>query len=130
MNKTSWTIGISGFAVFVLGVATALMLYAFDALNQWVGTTVVTVACLGLAAFVYQIVVGMSRADSEGVERQHAGRAAFISLVTLGIGGLSYSLLEAFAGLPRLTAAVPAVAAVCVWAFAWAALMHRDSVRE
>jgi hypothetical protein len=130
MTKFSWTIGIGGIAVFFLGVATVMTLSINNTLSQWLGITVITVACVGLAVFVYQLVTGIFHTDTEGVERQYAGTAAFISLVTLGVGGVSYSLLEAFAGLPRLTAAVPAVAAGCVWMIVWAVLMHRDGAEE
>ncbi|WP_156892672.1 hypothetical protein [Corynebacterium sputi] len=44
-----------------------------------------------------------------------------IAVLFTVVAGLVYALPEAFAGMPRLTAAVPAVAAALVWmiAFAW-----------
>lgn len=45
-----------------------------------------------------------------------------VTVLVIVVAGLGYALLEAFAGLPRVTAAVPAAAAALVWviAFAWA----------
>ena len=64
---------------------------------------------------------GLLRTDTEGVERQDAARASMIVVLVIVMAGFAYALLEAFAGLPRMTAAAPAAATALVRmiAFAW-----------
>ncbi|MBD8534145.1 hypothetical protein [Plantibacter sp. CFBP 13570] len=63
------------------------------------------------------------RVDTEGVERQDAARASMVAVLVVVVAGFGYSLLEAFADLLWLTAAVPAAATALVWvvAFSWGA---------
>lgn len=44
-----------------------------------------------------------------------------ITVLVVVVAGFAYSLLEAFRGMPRLTAAVPAAVAGLTWmvSFAW-----------
>ncbi|WP_276780278.1 hypothetical protein [Actinomyces gerencseriae] len=76
---------------------------------------------LGLLLFIGTTVRGLLRTDTEGVERQDAARASMIAVLVIVMAGFAYALLEAFAGLPRMTAAAPAAATALVRmiAFAW-----------
>src|SRR5699024_4214453 len=90
-------------------------------LPSWTGWALAVAAILGLVLMVATTVRALLRTDTVGVERQETARASMVAVLVIVVAGYSYALLEAFAGLPRLTAAVPATAAALVWmiAFAW-----------
>ena len=104
------------FAAVVAGV-----MYPLDALPPWAGWALAVVAIAGMVLLVAATVRAMLRDDTEGVERQDAARASMITVLVMVVAGFGYSLLEAFAGLPRVTGAAFAVAAAGVWmiAFTW-----------
>ena len=112
---------VTGMVAFFTGAVVAGVLYAFDALLPWTGWTLTIVAIFGLMVMVATVVRALLRGDTEGIERQDAARASMVAVLVIVVAGFAYSLLEAFAGLPRVTAAVPAAAAALVWmlAFAW-----------
>lgn len=121
LSPREWVAITTGAALFFAGVITAIALPTLSSLEPWVGWSLAVTAILGLLLLVVTTVRALLRTDTEGVERQDAARAAMIAVLFTVVAGFSYALLEAFAGLPRLTAAVPAVAAGLVWmiAFAW-----------
>lgn len=116
-----WFTAVAGAVVFFAGAVTAGVLYALDALPIWAGWCLAVVAIVGLLMLMGASVRGLLRTDTEGVERQDAARASMIAVLVIVVAGFAYALLEAFAGLPRLTAAVPAALTAVVWmiAFAW-----------
>lgn len=121
LSVREWVAVIAGTVAFFAGAVTAGALYALDALPAWAGWVLAVVAITGLMLLVATTVRALLRGDTEGVERQDAARASMITILVVVVAGFAYSLLEAFAGLPRVTAAVPAAAAGLVWmiAFAW-----------
>lgn len=116
-----WFATVTGAVVFFAGAVTAGVLYALDALPIWAGWCLAVAAIVGLLMLMGASVRGLLRTDTEGVERQDAARASMIAVLVIVVAGFAYALLEAFAGLPRLTAAVPAALTAVVWmiAFAW-----------
>lgn len=116
-----WFAAVAGAVVFFAGAVTAGVLYALDALPIWAGWCLAVAAIVGLLMLMGASVRGLLRTDTEGVERQDAARASMIAVLVIVVAGFAYALLEAFAGLPRLTAAVPAALTAVVWmiAFAW-----------
>ncbi|RII11179.1 hypothetical protein DSC45_29400 [Streptomyces sp. YIM 130001] len=121
LSLREWVLVVAGTTAFLAGAVAAGVLYALDELPPWAGWTLALVAISGLLSLVGTTVRAMLRGDTEGVERQDAARASMVTVVIITVAGLAYALLEAFAGLPRLTAAMPAAAAVLVWviAFTW-----------
>ena len=121
MSAREWAAVVAGTAVFFAGAVVAGVLYALGSLLAWVGWALAVVAIAGLLLLVGTTVRALLRGDTEGVERQDAARASMVTVLVVVVAGFAYSLLEAFAGLPRVTAAVPAAAAGMVWmiAFAW-----------
>jgi hypothetical protein len=107
--------------VFFAGTVAAVMLSALDVLPVWAGWTLAVVAIAGLVLMIATTVRALLRGDTEGVERRDAARASMVTVLAVVVAGFAYSLLEAFAGLPRVTAAVPAAAAGLVWmiVFSW-----------
>lgn len=120
---------LAGFVAYFGGIVVATVLISRDALPLWGGWTLGLVAILGLVVFAATLLRGLLRGDTEGVERENAGRAAMLAVVVVLIAGFSYALLEAFVGLPRLTAAAPGVLAGLVWMlnFAW---LQREGAAE
>ncbi|MEU6072191.1 hypothetical protein [Micromonospora sp. NPDC047074] len=116
-----WVAVTAGTVVFFAGAVLAGVLYALDALPRWAGWSLAVVAIAGLVLLVGTTVKALLRGDTEGVERQDAARASMVAVLVIVVAGFAYSILEAFAGLPRMTAAVPAAAAGLVWmiAFSW-----------
>ena len=114
-------VAVAGAMTFFAGAVVAAVLYARDSLPMWVGWALAVVAIIGLVLFVATTVQALLRGDTEGVERHDAARASMVTVLVMVVAGFAYSLLEAFAGLPRLTAAVPAATAGLVWmiAFSW-----------
>lgn len=121
LRPREWLCLAAGTVVFFASTATAIALPPLDSLEAWVGWTLAIAAILGMLLFVATTVRALLRTDTEGVERQDAARAAMIAVLFTVVAGFAYALLEAFAGMPRLTAAAPAVVAALVWmiAFAW-----------
>lgn len=121
LSAREWTAVGGGFVVFMACTVTAVVLSPLDTLPAWSGWGLAVAAILGLVLMVATTVRALLRTDTEGVERQEATRASMIAVLVIVVAGYSYALLEAFAGLPRLTAAAPATAAALVWmiAFAW-----------
>ncbi|KXK59928.1 hypothetical protein AWW66_21620 [Micromonospora rosaria] len=111
----------AGTVMFFAGAVLAGVLYALNALPQWAGWSLAVTAIAGLTLLVGTTVNALLRGDTEGVERQDAARASMVAVLVVVVAGFAYSLLEAFAGLPRMTAAVPSAAAGLVWviAFSW-----------
>lgn len=107
--------------MFMACTVTALALPPLETLPSWTGWALAVAAILGLVLMVATTVRALLRTDTVGVERQETARASMVAVLVIVVAGYSYALLEAFAGLPRLTAAVPATAAALVWmiAFAW-----------
>ena len=121
LSAREWVAVIAGTAAFFAGAVTAGVMYALGARPAWAGWALAVVAMLGLMLLVAATVRALLRGDTEGVERQDAARASMVTVLVVVVAGFAYSLLEAFAGLPRVTAAVPAAAAGLVWmiTFAW-----------
>lgn len=121
LSVREWAAVIAGTVVFFAGAVVAGVLYAFDALPTWAGWVLAVAAIAGLVLLVGTTVRALLRGDTEGVERQDAARASMVTVLVVVVAGFAYALLEAFVGLPRVTAAVPAAAAGVVWmiAFAW-----------
>lgn len=120
-SPREWTAIAAGAVVFFASVATALSLPTLNTLEPWVGWSLAVAAIAGMLLFVGTTVRALLQTDTEGIERQEASRAALIAVLFIVVAGFGYALLEAFAGMPRMTAAVPAVAAGLVWmiAFVW-----------
>lgn len=112
---------VAGFVAFVGGVVLGAVMYEREALPVWGGWVVSVVAVMGLVLMIATTVRATLSGDTEGVERQDAGAAAMVAVLFMVVAGFSYSLLEAFVGFPRVTAAVPAALAGLVWMlfFAW-----------
>ena len=112
---------VAGTAAFFAGVGAALTLSLRGELPLWAGSTLAVVAIAGMVALVGTTVRALTRGDTEGVEQQHAARASMVTVLVVVVAGFGYSLLEAFAGLPRVTGAAFGVAAGLVWmiVFAW-----------
>lgn len=111
---------VGSLLAYVLFTVGAVILY--NALGQapaWSTGILAGGAVVALIAFFGVAVRATRRQDQEGVEREHAARASMVSVLVMVAGGLSYSLLEAFAGAPRLTAAVFAAAMGLVWILVW-----------
>lgn len=121
LSPREWVATTAGTALFFASVITAVALPTLSSLEPWVGWLLAVTAILGLLLLVVTTVRALLRTDTEGIERQDAARAALIAVLFTVVAGFSYALLEAFVGLPRLTAAVPAVVTGLVWmiAFAW-----------
>jgi hypothetical protein len=105
---------------YVLLTVGAVILYnAVGQAPTWSTGVLAGGAVAALIAFFGVAVRATRRQDQEGVEREHAARASMVSVLVIVAGGLSYSLLEAFAGAPRLTAALFAAATGLVWILVW-----------
>lgn len=109
-----------GLAVsFVLFVAlTAVGIILFNVLRPiplLVGAPVGLCAIAALAAFVGITVRALRRQDNEGVEREVAAQASMITVLVVAVAGFGYSLLEGFAGAPRVTAAAMSTLVGLVW---------------
>ncbi|MHA7191871.1 hypothetical protein ACX80N_16425 [Arthrobacter sp. MDT2-16] len=115
------TAGLLGsLAAYVLLTVWAVILYNTSELAPTWSTGVLGGgAVAALLVFFGVTVRATRRQDQEGVERENAARASMVTVLVVVAGGLSYSLLEAFAGAPRLTAAVIAAAAGLMWILAW-----------
>jgi hypothetical protein len=124
LSVREWAAVVAGTVAFFAGAVVAGVMYALDALPTWAGWALALTAITGLVLLVGTTVRALLRGDTEGVERQDAARASMVTVLVVVVAGFAYSLLEAFAGLPRVTAAVPAAAAGVVWmiAFAWGRL--------
>jgi uncharacterized membrane protein len=116
-----WGLLASGTVTFFAGAVAAGVLQAQDALPSWAGWVLAVLAIAGLVLLVGVTVRALSRGDTEGVERQDAARASMVTVLVVVVAGFAYALLEAFAGLPRVTAAVPGAPAGLVWmiTFTW-----------
>lgn len=129
LSGREWTAIVVGFVAFVGGVVLGAVMYAREALPVWGGWAISLVAILGLVLMVATTVRATLRGDTEGVERQDAGAAAMVAVLFIVVVGFSYSLLEAFVGLPRVTAAVPAALAGLVWMLLFAWRQHENEVQ-
>jgi hypothetical protein len=96
-----------------------------DPLPVWLGAPVAIGAITALIGFVGVIVRAARRQDHEGVEREVAARASMITVLVVVLAGLGYSLLEAFAGAPRVTAAAASALACLVWIISWTWMTRR-----
>lgn len=112
---------VAGAIVFFAGAIVLGILYTLESLDPVTGWTMSAAAILGLVLMVGTVVRALLSGDTEGVERQAAGRASMIAVLVVVVAGFAYSILEAFAGAPRVTAAVPAAVAGLTWmvSFAW-----------
>lgn len=116
----------ASFSLFVALTAVGIVLFnVLRPLSPWVGAPLGVAATASLAAFVGITVRAMSRQDNEGVEREVAAQASMVTVLVVVIAGFGYSLFEAFAGVPRLTAAVTSTFAGLVWVFSWTWLSRR-----
>lgn len=120
LSVREWFSVITGFVAFFGGALAAVILNVSNSLPPWSGWVLAVVAILGLLLLVATTVRALLRVDREGVEYRDAARASMVAVLVLVVGGFAYALLEAFAGFPRVTAAVPAVAAALVWMIAFA----------
>ena len=121
LNAREWLVVVSGTVVFLAGTVVASVLYALNLLPVWAGWALAVAAIVGLVLMIATTVRALQRGDTEGIERQDAARASMVTVLVVVVAGFAYALLEAFAGLPRLSAAVPAAVAGLVWmiAFSW-----------
>lgn len=121
LSAREWLAVVAGAALLLASVVVGVALPPLDTLPLWVGRGLGAVAILGLLLVTTTSVRALLRTDTEGVERQEAAQASMVTVLVVVVAGFSYALLEAFAGLPRMTAAVPATAAGLVWVitFAW-----------
>ncbi|UFU04360.1 hypothetical protein LQF12_07215 [Ruania suaedae] len=116
----------ASFALFVALAAVGIALFnVLRPLSPWVGAPLGVAATASLAAFVAITVRATRRQDNEGVEREVAAQASMVTVLVVVIAGFGYSLLEAFAGVPRLTAAVMSAFAGLVWMSSWTWLSKR-----
>lgn len=124
LSAREWIAVVGGAVAFFVAAVAAGVLHALDALPVWAGWTLVIAAIVGLVLLVATTVLALLRGDTEGIERQDAARASMVTVLVVVVAGFAYSLLEAFAGMPRVTAAVPAAGAGLVWviAFSWSRL--------
>ncbi|WP_292764885.1 hypothetical protein [Microbacterium sp. UBA3486] len=124
LSVREWFAVVGGLVSFFLAAVVAGVLYALDSLRVWAGWVLVVVAIAGLVLLVVTTVRVLLRGDTEGVERQDAARASMVTVMVVMVAGFAYSLLEAFVGMPRVTAAVPAAGAGLVWVvvFSWGRL--------
>lgn len=105
---------------YVLLTVWAVILYnAFEQTPTWSTGILGGGAVAALLIFFGVTVRATRRQDHVGVERENAARASMVTVLVIVAGGLGYSLLEAFAGAPRLTAAVVSAAAGLVWILSW-----------
>lgn len=119
LSKREWSAYGGGLALFVGGVAGALLLRAADGSPTGLSALAAIVSIVGVVLLVAAVVNAVLRGDTEGVEREQASRAALLALLVVVVSGFGYALLEAFAGFPRLTAAVPATLGALVWMLYW-----------
>lgn len=110
----------AGTALYLALTTVGIVLFnIMEPIPLWLGVLVGGGASAGLIALVGITVRATRRRDNEGVEREVAAQASMVTVLVLGIAGLSYSLLEAFAGAPRVTAAVMSAFAGLVWVCTW-----------
>jgi hypothetical protein len=116
MSKLQPVVLTSSLILYVALAGLGVFLYnSVGSMPDWVGGLVGVGAVLSLLVFVTSTAKSISGEDREGVEWANAGLAAMVTASVIVVGGFSYSLLEAFAGLPRLTGAVYAAVAGLVW---------------
>lgn len=106
---------------YVLLTVLAIVLYnAADQVPTW-WTAVLGGGAIAALAGVFGVTIRAThRQDQVGVERENAARASMVTVPVVVVGGFGYSLLEAFAGAPRMTAAVVSAAAGLIWVLTWA----------
>lgn len=118
---------IGGASAFFSGAVVAGVLSALDRLQPWMGWTLSVLAVVGLVVLVSGTVSALLRGDTEGVERQNAARASMAATLVVAVSGLGYAIFEAFAGVPRLTSAVPAAVTILVWVVVYTWKQPRES---
>lgn len=121
LNTREWVAVVVGILAFFAGTVSAALLHADGTPPSWAGWALALTAIIGIIVAVTTLVRGLLRGDTEGVERQDAARASMITVLVIVVGGFGYSLLEAFAGLPRVTTALLAAVAATIWVtvFSW-----------
>lgn len=121
-SKREWVGLAASLALFVALIAVGIML---SPLSPWVGGPLAVAATVSFAVFVGITVRALRRLDHEGVEREVVAQACMVTVLVVVVAGFGYSLLEGFAGLPRLTGAAMSVFAGLVWMFSWTWLTRR-----
>lgn len=122
-TKHQWWGASIGFVLFIGATVTGALLYAAIAPLPWLtGLLLAVVAIFGLVLFVGVVVHALLREGNEGVEAQAAARASIVTVLVTIVGGVAYSLLEAFVGVPRVTAAMMAAIAGFVWVLSYTSL--------
>lgn len=108
---------ILSFAVYLLSVLGAVIAYNLVApLPIWLGGPLAAIGIAGLCVFVGLLVQSTGTAKMSELE-ETIGKAAFTTCVVVAVAGVSRSLLEAFAGAPRLTGAWTSGAVIGIFAF-------------
>ncbi|WP_424449464.1 hypothetical protein [Microbacterium arborescens] len=121
LSTRQWLAIATGAIAFFAGAVVMGFMSALDSLGPTTGWIVTVASISGLVLMIGTVVHALLSGDTEGVERQDAARASMITVLVVVVAGFAYSLLEAFTGMPRLTAAVPAAVAGLTWmvSFAW-----------
>lgn len=110
----------AGITVYIgLTAAGAVLYNAMAAIPLWLGLVLGLGATAGLVGLVGITVRATRRLDREGAEQEVTAQASMVTVLVVGVAGLSYSLLEAFAGAPRVTAAAMSALAGLVWICTW-----------
>ncbi|WP_298251237.1 hypothetical protein [uncultured Arthrobacter sp.] len=108
---------------YVLLTVLAIVLYnTADQVPTWWTAVLGGGAIAALAVFFGVTIRATHRQDQVGVERENVARASMVTVPVVVVGGFGYSLLEAFAGAPRMTTAVVSAAAGLIWILTWARL--------
>jgi hypothetical protein len=116
-------LAIGSFAIYLLSVVAAVVAYnAFDPLPLWLGGPLAAVAIGGLCVFVGSVVRSLRDTDTTGVEQEVAAQAAMSTCVVVVVAGFSWSLLEAFVGAPRPTAAWASAAVIVAFLVCWSTI--------
>lgn len=111
---------VGSLVAYLLLTSLAIILYnTMEQTPTWSTGLLGGGAAVSLIAFFGVTVQATRRQDQEGVERENAARASMVTVLVIVASGFSYSLLEAFAGAPRLTAAVASAVAGLVWMLTW-----------
>jgi hypothetical protein len=110
---------ILSFAAYLLSVVGAVIAYNLvQPLPMWLGGPLAVVAIAGLCVFVGLVVQSTGPATISQIG-ETTGRAAVTTCVVVAVAGVSWSLLEAFAGAPRLTGAWTSGAVIGIFVFCW-----------
>jgi hypothetical protein len=111
---------LGGLTVFLLAVVgAAIAATTLDPLPRWLGGLLAAVAIAGLTLFAATVLRSVRGAGPAGPDREKAAQAATTTCVVVAVAGIGWSLLEAFAGAPRLTGAWATAAVLLTFSLNW-----------